>query len=104
MIYKVDGHNGRTNLKVVNTTCDLLDELLPESVHRPHRNLISFVKDRPGHDRRYGMETSKVRQELDWKPEWGFEADLKVTVNWYLESAPWVSGAVGRETAMRMVA
>lgn len=69
MIYKVDGHNGRTNLKVVNTTCNLLDELLSESVHRSHRNLISFVKDGPGHDRRYGMDIRKVRQELGWRRE-----------------------------------
>jgi dTDP-glucose 4,6-dehydratase len=89
--YNVGGHNERTNLKVVITLCDLLDELLPESIHRPHRNLITYVKDRPGHDRRYAIDAGKIERELGWIPDETFASGLRKTVQWYLDNRDWVS-------------
>jgi dTDP-glucose 4,6-dehydratase len=89
--YNVGGHNERTNLEVVTTLCDLLDELLPESIHRPHRNLITFVKDRPGHDRRYAIDAGKIERELGWIPDETFTSGLRKTVQWYLDNRDWVS-------------
>lgn len=87
--YNVGGHNERTNLDVVQTLCTLLDELLPDSSHAPHENLITFVKDRPGHDRRYAIDAGKIEDELGWTPEETFETGLRKTVCWYLENPGW---------------
>jgi dTDP-glucose 4,6-dehydratase len=89
--YNVGGHNERTNLQVVTTLCDLLDELLPEPPHRPHRNLITYVKDRPGHDKRYAIDAGKIKRELGWVPDETFDTGLRKTVQWYLENPDWVS-------------
>jgi dTDP-glucose 4,6-dehydratase len=67
----------------------LLDEMLPDSPHRPHRRLITFVVDRPGHDRRYAMDTGKIRRELGWQPREDFDSGLRKTVAWYLEHRWW---------------
>jgi dTDP-glucose 4,6-dehydratase len=89
--YNIGGGNQPANLTIVETICDLLDELLPESKHRPHRQLIYFVKDRPGHDRRYAMDINKIRQELGWQPRHDLQQGLRDTVAWYLANADWVS-------------
>jgi dTDP-glucose 4,6-dehydratase len=102
--YNVGGQNERTNLEVVTALCNLLDELIPDSPHRPHRELIIYVKDRPGHDQRYAMDTSKLREELGWRPRLDFETGVRMTANWYLENGQWVRDTVSRQSAMRLVA
>jgi dTDP-glucose 4,6-dehydratase len=87
--YNIGGHNERTNLEVVQDICRLLDELVPDSPHVPHANLITFVADRPGHDARYAIDASKIERELGWRPEETFETGLRRTVAWYLENAAW---------------
>jgi len=87
--YNVGGNAERTNLDVVRSICSLLDEMLPDSPHRPHQNLISFVADRPGHDRRYAMDGSKLRRELGWQPRETFASGLRKTVSWYLANRWW---------------
>lgn len=85
--YNVGGRNERTNIAVVRAICDLLDERLPAQNAR--RELIEFVADRPGHDRRYAIDASKMERELVWRPETGFEAGLARTVDWYLANEWW---------------
>lgn len=86
--YNIGGGNQPTNLSIVETICDLVDELRPEPVSR--RNLIKYISDRPGHDRRYAMNSSKLQNELGWKPKHSFETGLRVTVEWYLSHPEWV--------------
>ena len=101
--YNIGGHNEKTNLEVVQTICDLLEELAPEkpSGIDKYRDLITFVKDRPGHDARYAIDASKIERELGWVPEETFETGLRKTVQWYLTNAPWwervLSGAYRME-------
>ena len=92
--YNVGGHNERTNLEVVKTVCALLDELVPDSPHAPHDSLITFVADRPGHDRRYAIDASKIKRELGWTPRETFETGLEKTVRWYLENRAWWEGVL----------
>jgi dTDP-glucose 4,6-dehydratase len=87
--YNVGGDGERTNLEVVSTICELLDDMLPNSPHRPHANLITFVADRPGHDRRYAMDASKLQRELGWRPRESFGSGLRKTVAWYLDNRWW---------------
>jgi dTDP-glucose 4,6-dehydratase len=87
--YNVGGDAERTNLDVVTWICRLLDEMLPASPYRPHESLITFVIDRPGHDRRYAMDTTKIRRELGWEPRETFDSGLRRTVAWYLENRWW---------------
>jgi dTDP-glucose 4,6-dehydratase len=86
--YNVGGRNERTNLHVVETICDLLDDLAP-STSGPHRRLISFVADRPGHDRRYAIDASKLERKLGWRAEENFESGLSKTVRWFCNNRPW---------------
>jgi dTDP-glucose 4,6-dehydratase len=88
--YNIGGCNEKKNLEIVNTVCELLDELRPNDPVVPHRNLITFVKDRPGHDRRYAMNTRKIERELHWRPKETFETGIRKTVNWYLQHEDWV--------------
>ena len=85
--YNVGGHNEKQNIEVVHTLCDLLDELRP--VDSSYRDLITYVKDRPGHDRRYAIDASKIQRELGWIPEETFESGIRKTVTWYLNSLDW---------------
>jgi dTDP-glucose 4,6-dehydratase len=85
--YNIGGRSERTNLQVVETICDLIDELRPGN--RSRRELIGFVPDRPGHDRRYAMDSRKIETELGWQPEETFETGLRKTVQWYLDHASW---------------
>ena len=73
----------------MRTVCSLLDEMAPSSPHRPHARLITFVRDRPGHDRRYAIDASKIRAELGWLPKESFACGLRKTVAWYLEHRDW---------------
>lgn len=79
-----------TNLEVVQRVCEILDERLPDSPHVPHASLIAFVPDRPGHDRRYAMDSAKIRRELGWQPATDLEAGLRKAVDWYLTNSNWV--------------
>ena len=88
-VYNVGGNSERTNLQVVDTLCALLDELVPGSPHRPHAGLKTFVTDRPGHDQRYAIDSSKLKRELGWAPQETFESGLRRTVAWYLDNAQW---------------
>jgi len=89
--YNIGGHNEKTNLHVVETICELLEELAPEKPAglTNYKDLITFVKDRPGHDLRYAIDASKIDKELDWTPEETFETGLKNTVKWYLSNKEW---------------
>jgi dTDP-glucose 4,6-dehydratase len=87
--YNIGGDGERTNIGVVTAICALLDEMQPNSPHRPHAALITFVADRPGHDRRYAMDASKIRRELGWRPQETFETGLRRTVAWYLANRWW---------------
>ena len=90
--YNVGGGNQRNNLEVVGTLCALLDELVPESKFRPHQQLVKYVTDRPGHDRRYAIDARKLEMELDWHAQESFETGLRKTVEWYLANSAWVEG------------
>ncbi len=94
--YNVGGHNERTNLEVVRTICALLDELAPDSPHAPHESLITFVTDRPGHDRRYAIDAGKIEIELGWVPEETLESGMEKTVRWYLENREWCEAVLSR--------
>jgi dTDP-glucose 4,6-dehydratase len=87
--YNVGGRNERTNLQVVETICDLLDARLPLADGRPRRELIAFVQDRPGHDRRYAIDATRLETELGWKAEENFETGLARTIDWYLGNRWW---------------
>ncbi|BBK41589.1 dTDP-glucose 4,6-dehydratase [Allostella vacuolata] len=87
--YNIGGNCERTNIAVVRTICRLLDELVPDSPHRPHENLIGFVSDRPGHDLRYAIDATKMERELGWIPAETFESGLRGTVEWYLANRGW---------------
>jgi dTDP-glucose 4,6-dehydratase len=89
--YNIGGDNQPTNLTVVNTLCDIADELLPDSPHVPHHNLLQFVKDRPGHDRRYAMDSTKIRRELGWRPRHSLESGLLDTARWYMKYSDWIT-------------
>ncbi len=92
--YNVGGNNEKTNLEVVKTICAILDEMHPQSPMTPHEKLIAFVKDRPGHDARYAINSSKIQHELNWQPQESFETGIRKTVAWYLENAAWVDNVV----------
>ena len=94
--YNIGGHNEKTNLEVVETICDLLEELAsdkPVGV-KNYKDLITFVKDRPGHDVRYAIDASKIERELGWVPEETFESGLRKTVQWYLDNRQWWEGVL----------
>jgi dTDP-glucose 4,6-dehydratase len=88
--YNVGGRIEKTNLEIVSAICELLDELRPNDPVMPHNKLVTFVKDRPGHDRRYAMDTRKIERELRWQPVETFESGIRKTVLWYLEHENWV--------------
>lgn len=89
-MYNIGGCCEKTNMEVVKTICRLLDEIRADSPYVPHGSLITFVKDRPGHDRRYAMNISKIEKELGWQPKETFDTGLKKTIEWYLENPEWV--------------
>jgi dTDP-glucose 4,6-dehydratase len=87
--YNIGGQSEKTNLQVVSVLGAILDQLFPESRSVPHTSLITFAPDRPGHDRRYAMDITKIKQELGWTPRESFESGLAKTVRWYLENPEW---------------
>jgi dTDP-glucose 4,6-dehydratase len=90
--YNLGGDNQPTNLEIVNTICEILDGLKPNSPYRPHASLKVFVPDRPGHDRRYAMNINKISTELGWRPKHDLQEGLQRTVAWYLEHSDWLEG------------
>ena len=96
-VYNIGGWNERTNRQIVDAICALLDELRPDPAG-PHRRLISFVTDRPGHDRRYAIDARKIERELGWRPAESFETGIRKTVQWYLDQP-----RLGRAGAKRRV-
>jgi dTDP-glucose 4,6-dehydratase len=89
--YNVGGWNEKPNIEIVNTVCALLDELRPRDDGKPYANQITFVADRPGHDRRYAIDATKIHRELGWKPAETFETGIRKTVQWYLSNPDWVA-------------
>ncbi|SDR14504.1 dTDP-glucose 4,6-dehydratase [Pseudomonas grimontii] len=89
--YNIGGHNEKTNIEVVETLCELLEELAPDKPAgvEHYRDLITFVKDRPGHDRRYAIDAGKIERELGWQPHETFESGIRNTVQWYLQNKQW---------------
>jgi dTDP-glucose 4,6-dehydratase len=98
--YNIGGNNEWPNLRVVERICDLIDELRPD-LGGNSRNLITFVKDRPGHDRRYAIDATKVSRELDWEPKYEFAVGLRLTVSWYLDNQSWVEKIMAERRASR---
>jgi dTDP-glucose 4,6-dehydratase len=87
--YNVGGRSECRNIVLVRLICGILDELLPDSPHCPHENLIEFVNDRPGHDLRYAMNARKLERELGWVPAVSLEEGLRLTVKWYIANSWW---------------
>ncbi|MBN1440850.1 MAG: dTDP-glucose 4,6-dehydratase [Anaerolineales bacterium] len=94
-IYLIGGGNQLTNLSLVEKVCGLMDELLPKSVHRPHAKLISPFADRPGHDRRYALDGSKIQRELGWSSRETLDSGLRKTVKWYRANPAWMRAVLG---------
>ena len=95
--YNVGGWNEKANLDVVNTLCAILDELKPRADGQSYATQITFVQDRPGHDRRYAIDARKLEKELGWKPQETFETGIKKTVQWYLDNQDWVNHVASGE-------
>ena len=95
--YNVGGWNEKANLDVVNTLCAILDELKPRADGQSYATQITFVQDRPGHDRRYAIDARKLEKELGWKPKETFESGIKKTVQWYLDNQAWVNHVASGE-------
>jgi dTDP-glucose 4,6-dehydratase len=92
--YNVGGSSEKTNIEVVTTICELLDELVPQSKFGPHASLIKFVKDRPGHDRRYAVDARKLCRELGWQPRETFRSGMRKTIAWYLSHRDWLASVI----------
>lgn len=94
--YNIGGGNQPTNLELVQSLCDILDEVKPESPYKPHRSLIQFVEDRPGHDRRYAVDIQKIGREVGWEPRKWLGAGLRATVSWYLDNELWLNKVLSK--------
>ncbi len=97
--YNIGGNNERANIDVVRAICAILDQMIPDSPHRPHEKLISFVADRPGHDLRYAIDAGKIARELGWKPRHDFDQALRETVAWYIGNRDWATREMNRSGA-----
>ena len=92
--YCVGGDNQPPNIDIVNAICEIMDELQPDSTYVPHKQLITYVADRPGHDRRYDIDITKIEQELGWRPSYDLRQGLVDTVQWYIDNPEWVQSIV----------
>jgi dTDP-glucose 4,6-dehydratase len=88
--YNIGGNNQPANIEVIHQICSYMDECLPDSPYTPHSSLIKYVNDRPGHDRRYAMDITKMKTELDWQPRQSLGSGLRKTIDWYLQSSDWI--------------
>ena len=95
--YNISGNVEKTNLEVVRAICAVLDQQYPDSPFTPHASLLTFVPDRPGHDRRYAIDAHKIRRELGWEPRERFESGIRKTITWYLENPDWVAHVISGE-------
>ncbi len=95
--YNIGGNNEVKNIDLVRMLCDLMDELAPDLPVKPAQNLITFVRDRPGHDRRYAIDASKIRTELGWQPQETVEGGLRKTIQWYLDHRDWWQPLLSKE-------
>jgi dTDP-glucose 4,6-dehydratase len=93
--YNIGGHNEWPNIRIVELLCDLVDEMRPD-LGGNSRQLISFVKDRPGHDRRYAIDASRIERDLGWRPAHRFEDGIRKTVRWYLDNTQWATDVLHR--------
>jgi dTDP-glucose 4,6-dehydratase len=87
--YNICGNNEKTNIEIAVTVCSTLDEIKPRKDNSSYKELIEFVEDRPGHDFRYSLDISKIKKELNWRPQETFETGIRKTVKWYLENKDW---------------
>jgi len=101
-VYNVGGHNEKTNIEVVQTMCAILDDLKPRTDGKAYVEQISYVADRPGHDRRYAIDAAKIERELAWTPEETFETGIRKTVEWYLDNAQWIAKVSGKYAGDRL--
>ncbi|MCF5930622.1 GDP-mannose 4,6-dehydratase, partial [Xanthomonas perforans] len=92
--YNVGGNSERQNIEVVQAICALLDQHRPRDDGKPRASQITYVTDRPGHDRRYAIDASKLKNELGWEPAYTFEQGIAQTVHWYLTNQAWVQGVL----------
>ena len=88
--YVIGGNCERANIEIAQYICETLDDLRPRDNGRSYREQITFVRDRPGHDRRYAIDANKIKNELDWRPEWSLDRGMRSTIAWYLENEKWV--------------
>jgi dTDP-glucose 4,6-dehydratase len=89
-VYNIGGWNEKPNIEVVRTLCRTLDDMSPRKDGQPYESQITYVVDRPGHDRRYAIDASKLERELGWRPAETFESGIRKTVSWYLDNQDWV--------------
>lgn len=101
-VYNVGGHNEKTNIEVVETICSILDDISPRSDAKPYAEQITFVADRPGHDRRYAIDASKIDKDLNWQPDETFETGIRRTIEWYLQNDEWVGKVSGSYSGQRL--
>lgn len=101
-VYNVGGHNEKTNIEVVETICSILDEICPRSDNENYASQITFVKDRPGHDRRYAIDADKIQQTLGWTPDETFETGIRKTIEWYLANDEWIAKVSGDYEGQRL--
>ena len=101
-VYNVGGHNEKTNMQVVDTICEILDDLCPRADGKTYKEQKVFVKDRPGHDKRYAIDASKIAKELGWVPEETFESGIRKTIQWYLDNNQWLEKVAGEYDGGRL--
>lgn len=101
-VYNVGGHNEKTNIEVVNTICAILDDVQPRADGKDYVEQITYVADRPGHDRRYAIDAAKIERDLGWTPDETFETGIRKTVQWYLDNADWVATVSGEYAGDRL--
>ena len=96
-VYNIGGNNEKTNLEIANMLCEILDEIRPGNGAESYKSLITLVQDRPGHDRRYAMDSSRIQRDLGWRASETVESGIRKTVSWYLENQDWVAATVGSD-------